>query len=296
MDAAGPNSDICHGQHDTPGREGKSMHNFRIALHLTALLCLTAIFPGCHEPEVVNFEPKRADDVITEEELESFLAVANSLAEHKLPPLPEVMLPAPQWSRSRSLPVNELVKEDEKARFERNSIDWLVAHAPQSRFLKRALRREKMTIEQFIGLYLALGASLSRENVPPHIDLDWVLIRGKQAIAELKKDQRIFSSLTEDEAGFLQEASGWLPVVDRAARLRIVHPGNLALVRQHRERLAAAMPAEFLCDPLREFSAVLDDHGVPFQEPPGAESDDSIPWSRDDTIAGVEEGIDREAR
>ncbi len=264
------------------------MNTFRVGGRLAAIFCLAGVLSGCSEPEVIEAEPKRADDAITTGELESFLAIVDSLAEHRLPSMPTVMLPAPQWSRNRSLPVIELVKEDEKGRIERSSIDWLAAHCPQPRFLKRALRREKMTIEQFVGLYLALGISLSRDHVPADRDLEQILIRGKRAIAELKRDHQIFSSLAEDQAYFLQEESGWLAVVDRAARLKIVHPGNLALVRQHRERLAAVMPAEFMINPLQEFTTMLEDRGVPFQEPAGGESDDHIDWSRDQAIVGNE--------
>ena len=243
---------------------------------------------GCSEPEFVQPEPKRADDLLTKTEIDSFLAIADSLPDQKLPPAPSVILPAPQWSRNRTLPVNELVKEEEKMLTDRQSIDWFIAHFPtQSRFLKRALRRERMTIEQFVGLYLALGISLSRDRLPADRDLDQILVRGKLAIAELKKDQRPFSSLPEEQAYFLHEQSGWLAVVDRATRLKPVHPGNLILVRQNSERLRAVMPAEFTRNPLLEFATILDDRGVPFQEPAGQDTDDRIPWTREHAVMGA---------
>jgi hypothetical protein len=265
-----------------------SMHPLHATGRIAAVLSLALVLSGCSEPEVVESEPKRADDQLTAAEIESFLSIVDSLADHKLPPMPSVILPAPQWSRNRSLPVNELVKEDEHARIDRASIDWLSAHCAQSRFLKRALRREKMTIEQFVGLYLALGASLYRDNVPADRDLEQILVRGKRAIAELKKDHRIFSALPEDQAYFMQEQSGWLAVVDRAARVKPVHPDNLELVRQHRDRLAAVLPKEFTRNPLLGFTTILDDRGVPFQEPLGQESDDLILWSRDQALVGTD--------
>ena len=151
---------------------------------------------------------------------------------------------------------------------------------------ERALRREKMTIRQFIGLYLALGAALSRDHVPVDRDVEQILERGRLAIAELKKDQRIFSSLPDDEAYFLREKSGWLAVVDRAARLKLVHPDNLTLVARHRDRLAVVMPEEFKSNPFLEFLTILDDRGVPFQEPLGRENDDHLSWSRDRALVG----------
>lgn len=253
---------------------------------LLAALVL-AFAGGCSEPEFVQPEPKRADDLLTRAEIESFLAIVDCLPDQKLPPVPSVILPAPQWSRNRTLPVNELVKEEEKMLTDRQSIDWFIAHfGSQSRFLKRALRRERMTIEQFVGLYLALGITLSRDRLPAERDLDQILNRGKLAIIELKKDSRLFSSLPEEDAYFLHEQSGWLAVVDRATRLKPVHPENLLLVRQYRERLEAVMPAEFTRNPILEFATILDDRGVPFQEQPGQDSDDRIPWTRDRALVG----------
>jgi len=137
-----------------------------------------------------------------------------------------------------------------------------------------------------VGLYLALGISFSRDHVPLDRDLDQILMRGKAAIADLKKDHRIFSSLPDDQAYYVHEQSGWLPVVDRAARLKQVHPDNLALVRTFSERLKAVLPADFARNPFFEFSTILDDRGVPFQEPPGHENDDHIYWSRDQALVG----------
>jgi hypothetical protein len=266
---------------------------------LTAIILASVLLlgSGCEEPEVVQPEPKRADDRLTQAEIDSFLAIVESLPDRKLPQLPSVMLPAPEWSRNRTLPVNELVKEEEKALLDHKSIEWFVGHFPQSRFLKRALRRERLTIEQFVGLYLALGTTLSRERLPGDRDLDQILIRGKRAIGELLKDQRIFSSLPEEQAYFLHEQSGWLAVVDRASRLKLVHPDNLALVRENEVKLRAILPAEFNRNPLQEFATILDDRGVPFQELAGQETDDRIGWSRERAlVGGTDAANDEESR
>ena len=90
-------------------------------------LSIAVLLVGCSEPEVVPSEPKRADDALTSAEIESFLSVVDSLPDRKLPPLPSVVLAAPQWNRNRSLPIYELVKEEETSRVDRWSIDWLAA-------------------------------------------------------------------------------------------------------------------------------------------------------------------------
>jgi hypothetical protein len=267
-----------------------------------ALAVVLSFVGGCAEPEFVQPEPKRADDLLTISEIESFLAIVDSLPDQKLPrqndrDIPSVFLPAPKWSRNRTLPVNELVKEEEKMIADRQSIEWFIAHFPtQSRFLKRALRREKMTTEQFVGLYLALGISMSRDRLSSDRDLDQILVRGKQATAEMKKDSRPFSSLPEEQAYFLLEQSGWLAVVDRATRLKPVHPGNLPLVRKYADRLNAIMPSEFTRNPLLEFATILDDRGVPFQEPAGQETDDRILWNREHALVGADAAAEVESR
>lgn len=261
---------------------------------LPALLMFLMVQAGCHEPEVVESEPKRPDDQITEAELESFLSIVDSLPERRLPALPQVIPPAPRWSSQRTLPVSELLKEEEKLLSGRQLIDRLAAHCPQSRFMKRALRREKMTIEQFLGLYVALGLSLCRDGIPMDRDLDQILARAKRAVADLRKDERPFSSLPEDEAYFVREQSGWIAVVQRSVLLKEVHPYNARLARNHRERLTAVLPAEFSENPFREFGTILDERGIPFQELPGQESDDNIPWSREQALVGTDSAGDGE--
>ncbi|HLJ12593.1 MAG TPA: hypothetical protein VKU82_15470, partial [Planctomycetaceae bacterium] len=100
---------------------------------LAAVCCCLLSLTGCEEPEIVQLEPKRADDKLTSAEIESFLSIVDSLSDHKLPPMPQAVLPAPQWSRNRSLPISDLVKEEEKALIERGAIDWMSAHCSQSR-------------------------------------------------------------------------------------------------------------------------------------------------------------------
>ena len=52
--------------------------------------------------------------------------------------------------------------------------------------------------------------------------------------------------------------------------------------------LTATFPAEFARNPLGEFAKVLKDTGVPFDEPAGKESDENIPWSREQALVGTD--------
>jgi hypothetical protein len=261
--------------------------NRRIGASIVLALVLTAA-AGCEEPETAPEEPKRPVDKLAAADIESFLAIVDGLPDHELPAVPPVNLPAPQWGSSRTLPVNELVAEERKLLVERSSLDWLIEHWPPSRPLNRALRRERLTIPQLVGLYLTIGTALSRDSLPLDRDLEDILIHGNRALEELKKDKRMFSSLSEDSAFALQEQAAWLTIVDRATRLKEVPTENVALVHEYRDKLNAHFPEEFLRNPFAEFAKLIDDQGIPFQEPVG-ESDENISWSRATAIIGSDE-------
>jgi hypothetical protein len=282
--------------HPTSTGSPVALDKFRVKTrHFLLLLVSTVglLSAGCGAPVISDAQPKRADDRITPSELKRFLAVVASLPDGQLPKFPPVLLPPPHWSGTRTLPVSELVKDEETQLIEHRTIDWLVAHCPESRFLKRALRRERMTLEQFIGLYVALGYSLSRSALPEDRELNSILKFGKQVVAVLRRDRRVFSTLTGDEAFVAQEEAGWITLTDRASQLTLVHPENLLLVLENHAELAKLFPPVFSRNQLEEFQSILDDRGIPFDEPSTAESDAHIPWSRSDAIVGSDKPVAR---
>jgi hypothetical protein len=243
---------------------------------------------GCAEEEFVPGEPKRIDDTLTQEDVDKFLEVLDRLPEKKAPEFPRAFPPPPTWNSNRSLPVQELLVEAEKEFSERESLEWMSSRCAQSRALKRALRRHRLSNEEFTGLYLAIGVALSREMLPPGRDPEQLVAQGRKVLDDLKKDGRVYSTLREDAAFLVTEQAAWMAVVQRCSWLKRVPAGNLALVRENRERLQQRFSEEFLRNPLDDFARIIDDQGVPFHETPGGESDDRLPWHRDHAILGID--------
>lgn len=249
-------------------------------------LCLAVA--GCADEDVAYGNPKQIEDRISADELDSFLRVVEILPDPKLAVFPQVFVAPPQWTTSRTLPVKDLVKEEEKLLQERSGSEALMKHMPHSRFVQRALRREKMSEEHFVALYVAIGMALSREQMPAEFDFEPTLARGSRVVIALKKDVSIFSSLKEDASYTVQEQAAWVSLLNRLQKLRQVPKANVELVGSRRQKLAELFPAEFLRNPLSEFAKVLQDTGVPFDEPLGKESDENIPWSRDHALFGTD--------
>ncbi len=145
------------------------------------LLLGIALLAGCEEPPLEYFEVKRIDEDATAEELEAFLQIAESLPEGKFTKLPSVFPPIPDWNRERTLPVRELVQEEQKTHAERWSATWLANHAPSSKRLERELRRLRMTREQFYGLYLLFGTTLCSSSIEDQKTLERALERGRRS-------------------------------------------------------------------------------------------------------------------
>lgn len=257
-------------------------------LILTAFSLVILLAAGCAEEEFVPGEPKRIDDKLTQEDVDLFLTILNSLPDGKAPAFPTVYLPPPTWNSNRSLPVEELLLEAEKQFSERESLEWLASKCPQSKALKRSYRRNRFTNEEFAGLYLTIGVALSRDALAPGRDPEQLLQQGRKVLDELKKDNRVFSTLSEGARFLVQEQAAWMAVTRRCSWLKRVPEGNLELVRENRAKLKSRFPEEFLRNPLDEFARIIDDQGVPFRESPGRESDDHIPWRLDQALIGTD--------
>jgi hypothetical protein len=244
------------------------------------------VWGGCDTIENLPVSPLRPDDILTEADIEKFLALVGRLPEGRAPALPPIFPPAPQWSRDRLLPVHELVQQEESFLSERTTTEYLTLRCPRSPQLDRVLKKHQMSIEQFIGLYISVAVSSARDSVPADRDLEQIAKRGITAVAKLKQDRRKFSSLTDDEAYDLLGQARWLTVLNRAQRLRAVRTENSELVHAHRDKLAKVLPPEYLRNPFLDFGKTIDEQDIPFQEHPARPSDANIPWSPESAIVG----------
>lgn len=252
---------------------------------LSILLCLTS----CQRATIEYREVKGIHEKVTESELKQFLRIVDSLPDKKLPVLPAVLRPLPSWSSERTLPVNELVNEEKKLLDQSWDVEYLAGQLKRNRALERALNREGMTTEQFVGLTLALGSAVSRSKIREDQDLDDIVKKGRQIVTQLGKDDRTFAKLSRDASYTALRRAGWLTRMDRAKRLQEVPPENIALVKNHADALAKVLPPYFLENPLDAVTDLLEERGMPFEELPGSGVDSEITWSRDDAEIGFDE-------
>ena len=233
---------------------------------------------GCgSEAEPVQFtEVKLVHEKLKPEEIETFLRIINSLSDKKLPKFPAVFPDPPDWSAARTLSVSELVAEDEKLLEERTRFEWLASRLTPDRRLDRALRREQMSRQQFVGLTLTIGLALTRTAVAGDRDLKRLIERGEKELKLLRRDERPFFELSIDDLYAVRRKAVWLARLDRAERLDQVPPENVALVEENRDKLAAVLPHEFLTDPIAPIADRLEEQGLPFEELTETGSDEYI--------------------
>jgi hypothetical protein len=252
------------------------------------LLLAVALFAGCEEPPLEYFEVKRIDEEATADEIEAFLQIAENLPEGKFTKMPSVFPPIPDWNRERTLPVRELIQEEQKTYAERWSTTWLAEHAPTSKRLERELRRFRMTREQFYGLYLLFGTTLCSMTIDDPRTLTATLDRGKEIVAKLNAEGRVYASLTEEDAYEILQQAKWVTLVERLKPMRLVTPTNRLLVTKHAERLRKVLPAEFHTNPVIEFANLMDQNGIPFDEEGAAGRDSDLTWSPENALIGTD--------
>jgi hypothetical protein len=251
-------------------------------------LALCALAAGCGGEEAAFTETRRIDEKVTTRELTAFVRVVRSLPNDRLPDMPPVFAPPPDWNHARTLPVAELVNEEQNHISERWSPEWLARHLEKHRPLARALRRERMSTEQFAGLTLALGAALARNTVGDTDDFPKILRRGQPAVARLQDDTRPFSSLRRDGKHHVLQQAAWVTRIDRIRRLMQVPPENIALVQAHLALLAPMFPAEFNSNPLEAVADRLEEQGLPFAETGDSGSDANIEWDPQNAVIGAD--------
>lgn len=225
---------------------------------------------------MLHTEVRRVDELLTESELRSFLKVAASLPDQKIPPLANIWLAPPTWNSNR--PIRYLVQQENKLLEEQISPNSLLPQLPKSRKFERALKEAQLTPEQFSGLLISFAVTLLRDEHTSAQELDRILDRGRLTLQRLTEDERVFSSLSDDGAHYLLQQASWITLCDRATRLQQVPDLNLELVRRHREELLAVLPESLLSDPLEPLRPLLNESGLPFEELPESGSDAQLSW------------------
>jgi len=266
-------------------RQFRALLPFGIAYSLAAM---PAVLSGCADKSIEFTEVKRIDEKVTEPELSTLLGIISHLPNETVPQLPSLFAPPPQWSADRTLPVDELVIEEQRLMEGRQSVEWMAARLHRNRSLQRVLRRRNMTPEQFVGLVVSIGVALSRNTLRDDQELDELLDRGELALDDLRQNTHRFSSLRPDERHRVLQQAMWITRLDRARRLQMVPPENMALAQEHRDVLARVLPAEFLQNPLDAVADLLQERGIPFEDVTDARSDTHIPWMRDAAIYGTD--------
>lgn len=254
------------------------------------IVCLFAALPltmlGCAEDEIEYREVKRPDELIRSVEWSAFVRIVRELPDPKLRQLASLQPPLPQWHQARTLPVNELAAE------ERSILDrsWdpprLARELSRQPAIVRLIAAERMTVEQFVGLTLTIGAAMQRAQLSEDYPLDDLVRRGNQVMRKLNQDQRLFASLSIEDRHRVLDDAVWLHRVHRAQMLRAIPPSNVALVRRHAEFLRKIMPPRYERPPFEDVIDLLETEGLPFIEQPESGSDATIEWTPSEAIFG----------
>jgi len=243
------------------------------------LLAAVLGLAGCSEERQERVGIADISDKVSDEEFERFLNVVKRLPDEKLPEMPPFFGPAPDWSPSRTLPVHDLVKEEEELLRARWSTETMAKHLEHDHALRRALRRAEMTLNEFCNVVGALGIALNHGTLRKNQDPQAILDKAKRPLEQLKKDDRSFSELSREEMYVVLRQAAWIARADRAGRLASVPPENLALARKHAEQLAEIFPIEFSSNPFDPIIDLLEERGLPFEELSDSGSDAEIEWS-----------------
>ncbi len=233
---------------------------------------------GCAEDPLRFTEVKGFDERVTQSEFKTFLRIVNKLPHGKLPEFRKVFTPPEEWDAKRTLPIRELVQEERQ----RIALQWdlsnIVQDLKHSRRLQRALRRERMTLKQFVGLSLTIGLAISRSTLRENQDLAQIMAEGKEAMSKLDANSDQFSELAASRRYTILQEAVWVTRLDRAEHLEMVPPENVALVVKHEEKLSKIFPAYFRENPLDSIADELKELGLPFHVSANAEFSDLLDW------------------
>lgn len=263
---------------------GRRTQDHRATIAVAVLV--VAWISGCAEPRLEYTEVTRVHEVVTESEAAAFRGVVGMLPGGRIPAITPIFAPPPDWSESRTLPVTDLVQEEQTRLNERWDVDRLAAEWDGNRALERALRKHRMTVQQFAGLTLTLGAALSRSSIRENQLLPQLKEKGVAEVAHLREENRSFASLSEDGRHHVLQRAIWITRLDRAQRLLHVPSENVDLVTREKEQWLEAFPKEFSLNPFDDISDLLEERGLPFLELTSSGSDAELDWSREEAVIG----------
>ncbi|HET6422901.1 MAG TPA: hypothetical protein VFG20_04415 [Planctomycetaceae bacterium] len=253
------------------------------SLTIAASLLLIA---GCADDPSPFTETRLPDQVLQPEEWEAFQRIVDALPAPKLLEMPTVYPPLPNWIETRSLPVYELVAEEQRMLAESWNVEVVLKELVQSKTLKRLLQDEKLSPEQFVGITLTVAAALARAQLEEDYDFADYLRTANEEVTVLQRDRRLYSAMTPDTRHQVLRDAMWLHRVDRITRLSSVPPENVMLVRQHREFLSQNLPKRFQRPPLDDVTDMLAERGLPFVEMSASGYDDHLEWDPAEALGG----------
>lgn len=251
-----------------------------------AVCCLS--LSGCSETTLEYTEIKRPHEKITEEEFQTFLRIIDTLPDKKLPEFTPVYAPPPSWTDTRTLPVKDLVSEAEAELKDRWDVEWVSRQIKRDRNLQRTLRREKMTTDQFVGLFLAVGIAVNRNTIRENQDLNKIIQTGDENVKALKTITELYHKLNSENKHSLLKKAVWITRTDRARRLDEVPPENMEIAHAHQELLSQVFPSYFSRNPLDELTDRLDEFGIPFEEVAETGIDELRSWEKEKSIIGYD--------
>jgi hypothetical protein len=251
------------------------------------LLIVGLFTAGCGVQTQKFMEPREIGDKVTDADLETFLQVVNDLPDKKLPEMPVLFKKPPSWDEQRTLPVNELVREETDELDKLWNDENLIRHLAKDRTLQKALR-QRLSLAQFVGLVKTIGVALTRNAVRPEQNLYKIVEQGKKRLESLHGQTRRFNQLKPDERHVVLTTAVWITRMDRARRLLQVPPENRAMAKIRFDRLQPIFPQEFTANPFDSIADQVDELGMSFEELRQTGLDAEIDWKESEALRGAD--------
>ena len=274
--------DLAH-----PTNAGRSAPSGFPALGVCLLLIVGLFTAGCGGQTQKLLEPREIGDKVTDADLETFLQVVNDLPDKKLPEMPALFKKPPSWDEQRTLPVNELVREETDELDKLWNDENLIRHLAKDRALQKALR-QRLSLPQFVGLVKTIGVALARNAVRPDQDLHKIVEQGKKRLGTLHSQTRRFNQLKPDERHVVLTTAVWITRMDRARRLLQVPPENRAMAKDRLDRLQPIFPQEFTANPFDSIADQIEELGMSFEEQRQTGLDAEIDWKESEALRGTD--------